>query len=92
METATSGQILVSVAFIASNGDTIATGSVSALLGPDTHWIFGITADSLNPVFGCFGCGPAKAFRLAPAYQRSPTDSLWIAWHNNVPPPKGVIF
>lgn len=81
-ETAGSGELVVGVEL--RDGQTVVgQGQQRIQLRSDWRWELSVLIDSVNPLHGCFGCFSAAAFPVAPAYRRSPADSLWLVLGGN---------
>ena len=70
--------------FLLSDGAVqVAAGSVEISLRSDWRWGVDLVVATEDPADTCFGCAGSKSFPIAPAFQRTPADSLWVVWGGN---------
>lgn len=89
--TATAGTLTVDVTFT-DGAAVVSSGRVELPLKGDREWAVDLQADTLDPTRGCFGCTGHRAFPIAPAYRRSPADSLYVVWSGSPATDAPIIF
>ncbi len=81
--TPSSGTLQVQITVADSTGGYLSSGSVSLDIRGDWRWSIDFVLANKDPFYGCFGCVGHKAVRVAPIFQMTPGDSLFVVWGGN---------
>lgn len=82
-ETATAGELKLTVALVDRDGRELAQGAVDLPLKPDRRYGVWTIVGSGDPTAGCLGCAGSRTFPLDPALGYPPDVILAIVWGTN---------